>query len=139
MRTAVETAQAWYAAVNAGLVADAVALCHPEVEVRGPRGTGHGHDLMRGWLTRSGIRLVPQDELQARALPGADGPREQVTTACLAVWTADNVPFGAPSEPVATWVRLVVCDGVLVSVARFESEAELSAEDQPPAAEPAAE
>ena len=46
--------------------------------MRGPRGTGHGHDLMRGWLTRSGIRLVPQAELQTysadlRSLTGDRG------------------------------------------------------------------
>lgn len=113
MRTAVETVTAWHAAVNDGDIEAAVACCHPEVEVAGPRGSGHGHDLMRGWLTRSGIRLEPQHEL-TEAAPG------QVIVEERARWTADNVPFPAPTEPTTTWCVFRVEYGCLVSVARHE-------------------
>ena len=46
-RTAEETVQAWHDAVNAGDVERAVALCADDVAVRGPKGTGHGHELIR--------------------------------------------------------------------------------------------
>lgn len=113
MRTAVETVIAWHQAVNAGDIEGAVACCHPEVEVAGPRGTGHGHDLMRGWLARSGIRLEPQGEL-VESEPGV------VLVEELARWTADNVPFEAPTEPTSTWCVFRVEYGCLVSVQRYE-------------------
>ena len=49
--------QTWHDAVNAGDIEAAVACCDENVAVQGPRGVGHGHDLVRGWLARSGIRL----------------------------------------------------------------------------------
>lgn len=113
MRTPVETVAAWHEAVNAGDIEGAIACCHPEVAVGGPRGTGHGHDLMRGWLTRSGIRLEPQHDL-AESEPGVLLVEE------LARWTADNVPFPAPSEPTTTWCIFRVEYECLVSVERYE-------------------
>jgi hypothetical protein len=121
MRSAVETVAAWHTAVNAGDVEGVVACCHPEVEVLGPRGTGRGHDLMRGWLQRSGIRLEPQHEL------AESEPAGRVVVEERAEWTADNVPFGAPSEPVTTWCVFTVADGCVTGVARYEA-----AEDIPP-------
>ncbi|CAN5215693.1 hypothetical protein BH18ACT9_BH18ACT9_21760 [soil metagenome] len=52
--------QRWHDAVNAGDIDGAVACCSAEVAVKGPRGVGHGRDLVRAWLDRSGIRLEPQ-------------------------------------------------------------------------------
>lgn len=113
MRTPVETVRVWHEAVNAGDIEAAVACCHPEVEVGGPRGSGHGHDLMRGWLTRSGIRLEPQTDLVESA-PGLILVEE------LARWTADQVPFPAPTEPTSTWCVFQVEYGCLVAVRRYE-------------------
>ena len=113
MRAPVETVAAWHAAVNAGDIEAAIACCHPEIEVGGPRGTGHGHDLMRGWLSRSGIRLEPQHEL-FEASPGVVHVEE------LARWTAENTPFPAPSEPTLTWCVFRVEYDCLVSVVRYE-------------------
>lgn len=113
MRTPVETVTTWHEAVNAGDIEGAIACCHPEVAVGGPRGTGHGHDLMRGWLTRSGIRLEPQHEL-AETEPGVLLVEE------LAHWTADNMPFAAPSAPTATWCVFRVEYECLVAVERYE-------------------
>lgn len=120
MRGAVETVTQWHEAVNAGDIEGAVACTHPEVEVGGPRGTGRGHDLMRGWLTRSGIRLEPQHEI-AEEPPGSG----RVVVEELARWTADNTPFPAPTEPTPTWVVFRVEDGCVVSVARYETRAEV--------------
>jgi hypothetical protein len=71
---------------------------------------------MRGWLTRSGIRLDPQHELaEDDRIPG------RVVVEELARWTADNVPFPAPTEPTPTWVVFRTENGCLMSVARYET------------------
>jgi ketosteroid isomerase-like protein len=51
---------AWHEALNGGAVDDLVALSHPDVEVGGPRGTGHGVQLLRDWVDRAGIHLEPR-------------------------------------------------------------------------------
>ncbi len=109
---------AWHDAVNAGDVEGAVALCAPEVEVRGPRGTGHGQELVRAWLTRSGIRLEPQ-----HALHEVDG---RILVTEKAQWTTTtDAPAQAPTEaPVDTWVVFRASGGVVTSIARFETEAD---------------
>ena len=49
----------WHEALNAGDADRLVALSHPEVEVGGPRGTGHGAELLREWVARAGIHIEP--------------------------------------------------------------------------------
>jgi len=110
---------AWHAAVNAGDVDAAVALCAQDVAVQGPRGVGHGHDLMRGWLERSGIRLEPQEDFVE--LDGRFVVHE------VARWTTTQAPEGAPTEPAETWCVFTVADGRLTSVARYETEDDLPA------------
>ena len=83
----VQAVQAWHEAVNAGDVEAAVALCAADVAVTGPRGVGHGHDLMRAWLTRSGIRLEPQ---HLREVDGHAFVHEH------AQWTAARRPRAHP-------------------------------------------
>lgn len=115
-RTAEETVQAWHDAVNAGDVERAVALCAGDVAVRGPQGTGHGHELMRAWLRRSGIRLEPQQPL--RAVDGRVFVHEK------AQWTTtEQAPPKAPTDhPVDTWVVFTAADGLVTSVGRYETE-----------------
>jgi hypothetical protein len=115
-RTAEQTVQAWHDAVNAGEVEEAVALCAADVAVRGPQGTGHGHDLMRAWLRRSGIRLEPQQPL--REVDGRVFVHEK------AQWTTTaQAPAQAPTDhPVDTWVVFTAADGLVTSVARYETE-----------------
>jgi hypothetical protein len=115
-RTAEQTVQAWHDAVNAGDVEGAVALCAGDVAVRGPQGTGHGHDLMRAWLRRSGIRLEPQQPL--REVEGRVFVHEK------AQWTTTaQTPAQAPTDhPVDTWVVFTAADGLVKSVARYETE-----------------
>ncbi|MEJ7706189.1 MAG: nuclear transport factor 2 family protein [Nocardioidaceae bacterium] len=110
--------EGWHRAVNAADDDTAVGWCSDDVAVQGPRGTGHGHDLMRAWLTRSGIRLHPQGELVE-----VDG---RVVIRELAQWTAADAPAGAPTgDPVETWCVFTVSDGLVTSVARYETEAEI--------------
>ena len=89
------TLAAWHDAVNAGDVDAAVALCADDVAVQGPRGTGRGHDLMRAWLQRSGIRLEPQADLVE-----TDG---RFVVPEVAQWTSAAPAAGAPNEPTPTW------------------------------------
>jgi hypothetical protein len=112
----VETVQAWHSAVNAKEVEAAVALCSPEVAVGGPKGTGHGHDIMRAWLRRSGIRLEPQHPLEE--VGGHVFVHEH------AQWTTtEGAPAQAPTgHPVETWVVFTAADGLLTSVSRHETE-----------------
>ncbi len=48
---------AWVAAANAQDVGSLLALSSPEIEIVGPRGSGHGHQLLRDWLERAGLTL----------------------------------------------------------------------------------
>jgi ketosteroid isomerase-like protein len=58
---------AWHAALNDGDVERLLGLTTADVEVGGPRGVGHGAELLRDWVGRAGIRLVPGRLIQ-------DGP-----------------------------------------------------------------
>ena len=117
MSDAVEVLARWHEAVNAGDVEGAVACCDPDVAVAGPRGVGLGHDLMRGWLMRSGIRLEPQEDLVE-----TDG---RFVVREVARWTTANAPDGAPLAPTETWCVFTVADGLLASVARFETPGDI--------------
>jgi ketosteroid isomerase-like protein len=111
--------QEWHDAVNAGDVDAAVACCTEDVAIVGPRGIGHGHDLVRGWLTRSGIRLEPQEPLVE-----ADG---RFVVREVARWTTAGAPQGAPLEPTETWCVFTVSGGKVASIARFESPSDIPA------------
>jgi ketosteroid isomerase-like protein len=52
--------RAWHEALNSGDVDLLVELSHPDVEVGGPRGVGHGAQLLREWVGRAKIRLEPR-------------------------------------------------------------------------------
>lgn len=109
----------WHDAVNAGEIDRAVALCSDDVAVQGPRGVGHGRDLVRAWLTRSGIRLDPQEELRE-----VDG---RFVVAERARWTATDAPDSAPIEPTDTWCVFTVGEGLVTSIARFATLDEVPA------------
>lgn len=55
---AVATVQAWQDAANRGDVERLLRLSHPDIELVGPRGGGRGHQLLRDWLGRAGLRLA---------------------------------------------------------------------------------
>ena len=54
-----QTVLAWHDALNSGDVERLLALSHPDVEVGGPRGSAHGAQILREWVDRADIRLVP--------------------------------------------------------------------------------
>ncbi|HET6625444.1 MAG TPA: nuclear transport factor 2 family protein [Nocardioidaceae bacterium] len=120
MSDSAQVLKQWHDAVNAGDIEAALACCDDNVAVAGPRGAGHGHELMRGWLTRSGIRLEPQEPLVETG--GRFVVRE------IARWTTANAPDGAPLEPTETWCVFTVAGDRVASVARYET-----AEDIPSA------
>lgn len=103
--------QRWHDAVNAADLDAVTALCTDDIAVRGPRGVGHGHQLVRDWLTRSGIRLEPSTPLVE-----ADG---RFVVRERARWTA------AVSDPVDTWCVFEVRDGLVCSIARYDDEREI--------------
>jgi SnoaL-like domain len=55
----IQTVTSWHEALNSGNMERLVELSHPEVEVGGPRGTGHGAQLLREWVDRANLRLEP--------------------------------------------------------------------------------
>lgn len=118
MSSPVEVVRAWHEAVGSRDVGAALALCVPEVAVAGPRGTGHGHEVMRAWLVRSGIELVPQHELTE-----VDG-RVLVHEEARWTTTADAPAQLRGAPPMDTWVVFDVAGGLVTSVARFETEAD---------------
>ena len=98
----------WHQAVSARDVDRVLALCTPDVELRGPSGTGSGHDLVRDWLARSGIRL------RLRSLTSWHGAflAEQEAT-----WPRVD---GEPAAPAVACVTVFgVRDGKVSSVARY--------------------
>jgi len=121
MSDAVDVVSRWHDAVNAGDIEDVLALCTTDVSVGGPRGDGHGHDLMRAWLQRSGITLEPQEELVE-----SDG---RIVVHERAHWrTTADAPVQAPTDaPADTWVVFDVRDGLVDAVRRYET-----AHDVPP-------
>ena len=56
----IRTVRAWHDALNSGDADYLVELSHLEVEVGGPRGTGHGTQLLREWVSRANICLEPR-------------------------------------------------------------------------------
>ena len=50
----------WHTALNAGDIVRLQALCSQDIEVGGPRGSGRGVDLLREWVERANIQLLPE-------------------------------------------------------------------------------
>ncbi len=117
---ATRVVQSWHDAVNAGNVRRALMFCSPDVEVGGPQGTGTGSARMEAWLARSRISLEPQEPLVE-----ADG---RVVVREHARWRAADAPDGVPTDdPAETWVVFESSGGLLTSVRRYESAADVPA------------
>ena len=56
----IETVLAWHAALNEADVERLLSLSTADIEVGGPRGSGHGADLLRDWVNRAAVRLEPR-------------------------------------------------------------------------------
>lgn len=48
---------AWQEAANNQDTERLIELSDPDIEIVGPRGSGYGHQLLRDWLERAGLRL----------------------------------------------------------------------------------
>ena len=59
-----QTVAAWHEALNSGDVERLIGLSHPDIEVGGPRGSGHGAQILREWVDRANARLEPQRVFQ---------------------------------------------------------------------------
>ncbi len=108
--------EGWLAAVNDSDRPRALALGAPDIEIVGPRGSGHGHALLADWLSRAGFASEV-----VHWFCGADG---HVVVEQDATWTAPNA---APTRArVAPAFR--VRDGLLARFQRFDTlEAALAA------------
>ena len=49
--------QSWQDAANARDVDRLLDLSNPDIEMIGPRGSGPGHQMLRDWIGRAGLRL----------------------------------------------------------------------------------
>ncbi len=56
----IRTVEQWHEALNDGDTDRLVGLSHPDVEMGGPRGIVRGADVLREWVARANIRLVPR-------------------------------------------------------------------------------
>ena len=99
---------AWHEALNAGDLDRLAALVDEEVEVVGPRGSGHGVALLRDWAARAGVRLEP-GRLFHRDEAVVDEQR--------ATWR--DAATGQTGEPQTVASTFLVRDGRVRRVARY--------------------
>ncbi len=102
--------QAWQDAANAQDVERVLALSHEDVAVAGPRGGGQGHQLLREWLSRAGIKLLP-----LRAF----GRGDTVVVEQQAIWRSSETGEVTGQQVLAS--VFLVTGGRVVRVARYGS------------------
>jgi ketosteroid isomerase-like protein len=105
--SAIETVLAWHAALNLADVDWLLSLSTDDVEVGGPRGSGHSSELLRQWVARAKMHL------KARRV-FASG--EVVVVDQAARWRGDDGQLIDPQD-VASVFR--VRDGRVSSVIRY--------------------
>jgi ketosteroid isomerase-like protein len=116
---AVAVVHAFERAVNAGHADQVVALATPDVEVGGPRGRGHGTELLREWVERAGIRLRTRRVFERGGV---------IVTEQVAHWGGADGDEGEPAEQHIVATEFVVRDGRIASVVRYDDlETALSA------------
>lgn len=108
--TEIQTVLAWHEALNSGNIERLVELSHPDVEVGGPRGTGHGAQILREWVDRANIHLEP-----GRIFHEAD----TMVVEQAAEWTSTE---SSSRQTVASVFS--VHDGLVTSVVRYPGLAE---------------
>jgi hypothetical protein len=106
---AVAVVRAWQEAVNRQDAEGLLALSAPDIEVAGPRGAGYGHQLLRDWLTRAGLRLITE-RIFARG--------EVVVVAQQGVWQAGAASAAPGARPLAS--RFRVTGGRVAQFARYD-------------------
>jgi ketosteroid isomerase-like protein len=104
----IHTVTAWHEALNAGDVERLLKLSHSDVVVGGPRGRGHGAQLLREWVDRANIHLEP-----GRMFHEAD----TVVVEQEAEWPSTQAGESNSARTVAS--VFVVNDGLVVRVVRY--------------------
>ncbi len=103
--TEIQTVIAWHEALNSGDVERLVGLSHPDVEVGGPRGKGHGAQILREWVDRANIHLEPGLIFQEAAAVVVEQAAEWSSTDRSSRQTVASV--------------FLVHDGLVTSVVRY--------------------
>ena len=101
---------AWLAAVNEGDAIRALALSAPDVEVVGPKGTGHGKEELKDWLEKAGAIFATH-----RIFCSGDA----VVVAQRGIWRSRETGAVIGEADVAT--RFKVADGRVAQLERYES------------------
>jgi hypothetical protein len=102
--------EAWLDAVDRADTAAAVALCAPDLEVVGPRGTVRGREVLGPWLARAGFTARP-----LRWFCGAGGA---VVVEQEATWA--DPATGAERGRAVVASRFLVADGVITHLQRHD-------------------
>ena len=104
----VDIVHAWHDALNAGDIEHLVALSSNDIEVGGPRGSGHGAALLRQWFDRAGIYIEPRQFFHRG---------QTVVVEQYATWHAPEAGTSADPQGVAS--VFVVRGGRVASVTRY--------------------
>lgn len=110
MREPVEVVLEWHEALNREDGDAVLALSHEEIEIVGPRGSGSGLDLLRGWLLHARVRLHP-----GRAFARGD----TVVMEQRGVWRSPETGETVGEAAVASVLR--VREGRIAYFARFDA------------------
>lgn len=102
--------EAWLDAVDRADAAAAMALCAPDVEVVGPRGSVRGREVLGPWMARAGFTARP-----LRWFCGAGGA---VVIEQDATWT--DPATGAERGRAAVASAFLVADGVITRLRRHD-------------------
>ncbi|HZH22628.1 MAG TPA: nuclear transport factor 2 family protein [Geodermatophilus sp.] len=102
--------EAWLEAVDRADAAAAMALCAPDVEVVGPRGSMRGHEVLGPWMARAGFSARP-----LRWFCGADGA---VVVEQDATWV--DPATGAERGRAVVAARFRVAGGAIASFERHD-------------------
>ena len=102
--------EAWLDAVDRADAGAAMALCAPDVEVVGPRGSVRGREVLVPWLSRAGFSARP-----LRWFCGAAG---DVVVEQDATWT--DPATGTERGRAVVAARFLVADGVITRFQRHD-------------------
>ncbi len=105
----VQVVERWLAAANSQDIDRLLALSAPEIVLIGPRGTGRGRELLRGWLGRAGVQLQTY-RLFARG--------EHVVAAQHGVWRSPDTGVTPGEAEIAS--HFLVGQGVVAQYARYD-------------------
>lgn len=106
----ISTVLAWHEALNASDADRLAALSHPDVDLGGPRGPARGRQVLKDWVRRAHVTLVP--------LRSFHGGRTVVVEE-VATWRDAGTGQKTGEATVAT--VFAVEDGLVASLSRHES------------------